>query len=76
MALTSQLPVLPVSLHGSYEAWPPGQPWLHGGLIRVVIDPAIETSGLTQADGNELRDQVRDVIAGKLAAMGGRVGPA
>jgi 1-acyl-sn-glycerol-3-phosphate acyltransferase len=74
MALTSQLPVLPVSLHGSYEAWPPGQPWLHGGLIRVVIDPAIETSGMTQADGNELRDQVRDVIAGRVAAMGGKVG--
>ncbi|HLF61760.1 MAG TPA: lysophospholipid acyltransferase family protein [Acidimicrobiia bacterium] len=74
MALTSQLPVLPLSIHGSYEAWPPGQPWLHGGRIRVVIDPAIETTGMTQADGNELRDQVRDVIAGRVSAMGGKVG--
>lgn len=75
MALTSHLPVLPVSIHGSYEAWPPGQPWVHGGVIRVVIDPAIETTGMTQADGNELRDKVRDVIAGRVAAMGGKVGP-
>ena len=74
MALTGQLPVLPVSIHGSYEAWPPGQPWLHGGLIRVVIDPAIETKGLTQADGSQLRDEVRDVIASRVAAMGGKVG--
>ncbi len=75
MALTSHLPVLPVSLHGSYEAWPPGKPWLHGGLIRVVIDQAIETQGMTQADGNELRDQVRDLIAKRVTDMGGRVGP-
>jgi 1-acyl-sn-glycerol-3-phosphate acyltransferase len=74
MALTGHLPVLPVSIHGSYEAWPPGQPWLHGGLIRVVIDPAIETAGMTQADGNELRDQVREVIAGRVSEMGGKVG--
>jgi 1-acyl-sn-glycerol-3-phosphate acyltransferase len=75
MALTGQLPVLPVAIHGSYEAWPPGQPWLHGGLIRVVIDPAIETTGMTQADGNALRDGVRDLIAKRVAAMGGKVGP-
>lgn len=75
MALTGQLPVLPLSIHGSYEAWPPGQPWLHGGLIRVVIDPAIETAGMTHADGNELRDQVRDLIAGRVTAMGGKVTP-
>jgi hypothetical protein len=74
MALTSHLPVLPVSIHGSYEAWPPGQPWVHGGKIRVVIDPAIETADMTQADGNQLRDQVRDVIAGRVSEMGGKVG--
>ena len=75
MALTGHLPVLPVSIHGSFEAWPPGQPWLHGGLIRVVIDPAIETTGMTQADGNELRDEVRGLIAKRVIAMGGKVGP-
>jgi 1-acyl-sn-glycerol-3-phosphate acyltransferase len=75
MALTGQLPVLPLSIHGSHEAWPPGQPWMHGGVIRVVIDPAIETVGMTQADGNQLRDQVRAVIAGRVTAMGGKVAP-
>jgi 1-acyl-sn-glycerol-3-phosphate acyltransferase len=75
MALTGHLPVLPVSIHGSYEAWPPGQPWLHGGLIRVVIDPAIETAAMTQADGNELRNQVRELIARRVTAMGGLVAP-
>ena len=74
MALTGHLPVLPVSIHGSYEAWPPGQPWVHGGRIKVVIDPAIETTDMTHADGNQLRDQVRDVIAGRVSEMGGKVG--
>ena len=45
------------------------------GEIRVVIDPAIETAGMTQADGNQLRDQVRDVIGGRVSEMGGKVGP-
>jgi hypothetical protein len=48
---------------------------LHGGLIRVVIDPAIETAGMTQADGNELRNQVRELIARRVTAMGGQVAP-
>jgi hypothetical protein len=44
-------------------------------LIRVVIDPAIETTGMTQADGNALRDAVRGVIAKRVTGMGGKVGP-
>jgi 1-acyl-sn-glycerol-3-phosphate acyltransferase len=73
MAISSGLPVLPMSIHGSYEAWPPGKPLVRGGLIRVVIDKPVETEGLNGADTGELRDQVRDVIAGRVEAMGGAV---
>ncbi len=31
MAISSGLPVLPLSIHGSYEAWPPGTPWSGAG---------------------------------------------
>lgn len=74
MAITSGLPVLPLSIHGSYQAWPPGTPLARGGSIRVIIDKPIETEGLSTSDTGELRDQVREVIAGRVASMGGAVG--
>lgn len=73
MAIASGLPILPVSIHGSYEAWPPSQPWLHGGTIEVIIDPPIETSGMTHADSGDLRDRVHDIVAKRVTEMGGKV---
>jgi 1-acyl-sn-glycerol-3-phosphate acyltransferase len=74
MAIRSGLPVLPLSIHGSYEAWPPGKPIVRGGVIRVVLDKPIETEGLTTSDTGDLRDQVREVIAGRVETLGGAVG--
>lgn len=73
MAIASGLPVLPVSIHGSYEAWPPAQPWLHGGTIEVIIDPPIETSAMTHSDSGDLRDRVHDLVAKRVTDMGGEV---
>jgi 1-acyl-sn-glycerol-3-phosphate acyltransferase len=70
MAIATQLPVLPLSLHGSYEAWPPGRHLIRGGLIRVVLDKAIETEGLSHSDTGDLRDQVREVISSRVSEMG------
>lgn len=74
MAISSGLPVLPLSIHGSYEAWPPGTPLVRGGLIKVVLDKPVETEGMTTSDTGDLRNQVREVIAGRVEAMGGAVG--
>jgi 1-acyl-sn-glycerol-3-phosphate acyltransferase len=74
MAIDSGLPVLPVAIHGSYEAWPPGRQLARGGLIRVVIDKPIETEGLGRSDAGAVRDQVREVIADHVASLGGAVG--
>ncbi|MDX1469227.1 MAG: lysophospholipid acyltransferase family protein [Acidimicrobiia bacterium] len=73
MAVASGLPILPMSIHGSFEAMPPGTPWVRGGPVRIVIDPAIETEGMTHGEVGELRDQVRAIIAERVSAMGGRV---
>jgi 1-acyl-sn-glycerol-3-phosphate acyltransferase len=74
MAIAGQLPILPLTIHGSYEAWPPGQPWIHGGEITAVIDKPIETAGLTHADTGDLRDQVFELISGRVRTQGGRIG--
>jgi len=74
MAIAAQLPILPLSIHGSYEAWPPGVRLVRGGRIKVVLDKPIETEGLKHSDTGDLRDQVREVIAGRVTDMGGAIG--
>lgn len=73
MAIASQLPVLPLSIHGTYKAAVPGKPWFRGGPVNAVIDPPIETTGMTHADADELRDRVRRIIAKRVTDMGGPV---
>lgn len=74
MAISSGLPVLPLSIHGSYEAWPPGTPLVRGGVIKIILDKPVETEGMTTSDTGDLRNQVREVIAGRVEALGGAVG--
>lgn len=74
MAIASQLPILPLSIHGTYEAAVPGRPWFNGGPVTAIIDPAIPTEGMTQSDADALRDRVYDVISSRVRESGGRVG--
>jgi 1-acyl-sn-glycerol-3-phosphate acyltransferase len=74
MAIASQLPILPLSVHGTYEAAVPGKPWFHGGAVTAIIDEAIPTAGLTQGDADALRDRVREIIAKRVIDLGGPVG--
>ena len=73
MAIASQLPVLPLSIHGTFEAAVPGKPWFKGGAVTAIVDPPIETAGMTQADANALRERVREIIAKRVRDLGGRV---
>lgn len=73
IAITSGLPVLPVSIHGTYEAAVPGKPWFRGGPVTVTIDPAIPTDGMTRSDAEALRDRTREIIAKRVTDLGGQV---
>lgn len=73
MAVASQLPILPMTIHGTHEAMPPGTPWVRGGDVRVIVDPPIPTEGLGRADTTELRDRVYELIARRVTEMGGQV---
>jgi 1-acyl-sn-glycerol-3-phosphate acyltransferase len=69
LAVDKQLPVLPLVVHGSRSALRKHD-WRFGvsNADVYVLDP-IETTGLTRADVPELRDRVRELIAGKLAEI-------
>jgi 1-acyl-sn-glycerol-3-phosphate acyltransferase len=76
MAIASQLPVLPVSIHGTYEAMPPGTPWVRGGKVQVIVDPAISTEGMDHSKTGELRDRAYELISKRVTDMGGQVAEA
>ena len=66
MAVGADMPVLPVTLHGTWEVWEPSKPWIRPGRVTVVIDPPIETENLTRDDVTTIRNNVRDIIASHL----------
>jgi 1-acyl-sn-glycerol-3-phosphate acyltransferase len=73
MAISSQLPVLPLSIHGTYEAAVPGKPWFRGGPVTAIIDRPIPTEGMSPADAESLRDRVRELVAKRVSDLGGQV---
>jgi 1-acyl-sn-glycerol-3-phosphate acyltransferase len=74
MAIASQLPVVPLSIHGSYQAAVPGKPWFRGGPVTAIVDEPIPTTGMTSADADALRDRVWEIIAKRVSDLGGPVG--
>ncbi len=62
MAITTGLPVVPVTVNGTWEVWPPGSKLFYRGHADVVIHEPISTSHLTVKDIDTLRTQVYDII--------------
>ncbi len=63
MAIATGLPVVPVTVNGTWEVWPPGSKLFYKGDASVVIHDPIETSHLTvQEDIDVLREQVHEII--------------
>jgi 1-acyl-sn-glycerol-3-phosphate acyltransferase len=62
LAITNQVPILPVAIHGTRRIWPPGGTAIHGGEVRIVIGRPLNTRGLSDHDVVRLRDQARDII--------------
>lgn len=73
MAISGQLPVLPLSIHGTYEAAGPGKPWFRGGQVTAIIDPPIPTEGMTPSEAEGLRDRVQEIITKRVSDLGGQV---
>ncbi len=63
MAIRSQVPIVPVTLIGSYEFLPMHTYTLHPRPIHIVVGDPIPTTGLTTRDAEALTQQVHDAIA-------------
>ena len=66
MAMAGAIPLLPLTIVGTHEAWPAGKLWVLGGDVKAVIHPPIETAGMEKADTTKLAARTRDIIASAL----------
>jgi 1-acyl-sn-glycerol-3-phosphate acyltransferase len=64
LAMESGVPVLPLTILGTYEAWPKHRFALKPGVVTVVYHPAIDPKDY--ADREDLMAAVREAIAGAL----------
>lgn len=70
MAAAADMPILPVAIHGTWEAWKPHSPWIKGNShITVVIHERVLTNGLSPAEVDDLRLETHATIAHTLSAF-------
>lgn len=70
MAAAARMPIVPVAIHGTWEAWKPHSPWIRGNThITVTIHEPIETESLSPAELDTLRLHTHTLIAGTLSAF-------
>jgi len=66
IAIEAQAPVVPVTVHGSRDLMPKGQPFMRPGQTALVFHPPIPTQGMTSQDRAALMRQVREVMENGL----------
>ena len=69
LAIEAKVPILPIAVCGTAEGMPKGSPWVRPARPRARVLPLVPTSGLSPADADRLRDEVRDRIAATVADL-------
>jgi len=71
LACARNVPVLPVTILGGHESWPPGRVLPRPGRLTIVYHPLV----MPPADGGDLRhaarqlaDRVREAVASRLSS--------
>jgi len=62
LAINSQVPVVPITIDGTYVLMPKGNPFVKKGVVKVIFHRAIPVCGLTEKDMPDLMERVRDRI--------------
>ncbi|MGB4299742.1 MAG: lysophospholipid acyltransferase family protein [Candidatus Saccharicenans sp.] len=58
LAIAAQVPIIPITIKGTFELMPRGRIFARRGKIKVIFHPPVETAGRTQADIPTLMSQV------------------
>jgi 1-acyl-sn-glycerol-3-phosphate acyltransferase len=68
LAIKGEIPIVPITIDGTWAIMPMTTKRVKKGTIRIVIDRAIETKGLTMQDRRRLMQEVRMKIRANLPA--------
>jgi 1-acyl-sn-glycerol-3-phosphate acyltransferase len=74
LALEAQVPIVPMALEGSRNAWPKGKLWIQSSTLKLKVGKPIPTQGLSQKDRDELMAKVRRAIIELHTQIGGAGG--
>jgi 1-acyl-sn-glycerol-3-phosphate acyltransferase len=66
LAIKGGIPIIPITILGTYEIMPRTTKRVKKGNVRIVIDRAIETKGLTMRDRRQLMQEVERRIRANL----------
>ncbi len=69
MAVAAGMPILPVTIKGTWEMWQPGAMTIRPGRVDVMIDTPIPTEGLGRGDIDRLRSETHALIESRLREM-------
>jgi len=72
LAMRGGLPLVPMAIHGTYQAFPPRRWAVRSGPVRVTIGEPIQTAGLSIRKRDELMSAMRSQIAEMLAVAEGQ----
>jgi 1-acyl-sn-glycerol-3-phosphate acyltransferase len=59
LAINSQVPIVPITIEGTYELMPKGSPFTKKGTVRVTFHQAVPVRGLVKDDMPILMNRVR-----------------
>lgn len=69
IAVDNGLPVVPVTIHGTREAWHPGGKVIYPGKATLTIHEPIPTRGLSPGDIDEIRNQAHRIIEDRFESL-------
>lgn len=71
LAILAQAPVLPITIDGSRSIMAKGSYLVRPGVIKVTIDPPIETASLGGKEKDQLQEKVYNLMQANLAGGSG-----
>ncbi len=69
IAIDNGMDVVPVSISGTREIFPPGSKLIYGGHAKAIVHPPIPVAGLERAEIGRVMEEAREAIAKGLAAL-------
>ncbi|MEA3223112.1 MAG: lysophospholipid acyltransferase family protein [Thermodesulfobacteriota bacterium] len=61
-AIRSKLPIVPITVVGSYKLLPKKSLYIKSGILKIIISKPIDTSQYTEQDKDSLLEKVRNTI--------------